>query len=103
MMLVRKSVVLLWVGRLPVMPNFSGPPLVPIAYFVYLFAHTISCGWSHAWVLHGPEGSAVVSLKTISCACGRSKRGSGPTYLVLLILTNMYSCSDIIGLIFGLL
>ena len=24
--------------------------------------HTNKPGWSHAWVLHGPEGSAVVSL-----------------------------------------
>ena len=23
-------------------------------------------GWSHAWVLHGPEGSAVVSLHICS-------------------------------------
>ena len=44
-----------------------------------MMIHTNKPGWSHAWVLHGPEGSAVVSLKTedtaFSCLCsGTSER-----------------------------
>ena len=32
----------------------------------YSTHHTNKPGWSHAWVLHGPEGSAVVSLNTLA-------------------------------------
>ena len=36
----------------------------------YSTHHTNKPGWSHAWVLHGPEGSAVVSLNRDRSSAG---------------------------------
>ena len=62
----------------------------PLAlYYSHLTHPTKKPGWSHAWVLHGPEGCAVVSLnKHMASTAAVDLHSSAAAEIPLLLLAT---------------